>query len=70
MVAHEAHIAEREPRNTLPWPAPPDPGDLSRRITRRRTELKLSIAQVADRARLSLARPSSTWKLSGLAERW
>jgi nitroimidazol reductase NimA-like FMN-containing flavoprotein (pyridoxamine 5'-phosphate oxidase superfamily) len=53
MVAHEARTAEHEPRNAWPWPAPPDPGDLSRRIIRRRAELKLSDAQVAERARLS-----------------
>ena len=32
------------------WPSPPDPGDLSRRIARRRAELRLSVAQVAARA--------------------
>jgi transcriptional regulator with XRE-family HTH domain len=36
------------------WPSPPDPGDLSRRVTQRRTELHLSQAQVAARAGLSL----------------
>lgn len=36
------------------WPSPPDPGDLSRRIAQRRTELHLSQAQVAARASLSL----------------
>jgi nitroimidazol reductase NimA-like FMN-containing flavoprotein (pyridoxamine 5'-phosphate oxidase superfamily) len=36
------------------WPSPPDPGDLSRRIARRRTELRLSRAQVAARAKISL----------------
>jgi nitroimidazol reductase NimA-like FMN-containing flavoprotein (pyridoxamine 5'-phosphate oxidase superfamily)/transcriptional regulator with XRE-family HTH domain len=35
------------------WPSPPDPGDLSRRLTRRRTELHLTTAQVAARAGLS-----------------
>ena len=35
------------------WPSPPDPGDLSKRLTRRRTELRLSTAQVAARARIS-----------------
>jgi len=35
------------------WPSPPDPGDLSRRIARRRADLRLSIAQVAARTRLS-----------------
>jgi nitroimidazol reductase NimA-like FMN-containing flavoprotein (pyridoxamine 5'-phosphate oxidase superfamily) len=32
------------------WPSPPDPGDLSRRIAHRRTELRLSQLQVASRA--------------------
>ena len=36
------------------WPAPPDPGDLSRRVAARRAELRLSISQVAERARLSV----------------
>jgi transcriptional regulator with XRE-family HTH domain len=33
------------------WTTPPDPGDLSRRLTARRAELRLSVSQVADRAR-------------------
>ena len=36
------------------WPSPPDPGDLSKRITWRRAELHLSQAQVAAQAGLSL----------------
>ena len=36
------------------WPSPPDPGDLSKRIARRRAELGLSTIQVAVRAGLSL----------------
>src|ERR1700761_6313340 len=32
------------------WPVPADPGDLSRRLTARRTELRLSVSQVAGRA--------------------
>lgn len=36
------------------WPSPPDPGDLSKRVARRRTELHLSKAQVAARAGMSL----------------
>ena len=36
------------------WPSPPDPGDLSKRIAQRRAELRLSTAQVAARARMSL----------------
>jgi len=70
MVTYEANTAKHEPREAWPWPAPPDPGDLSRRIIRRRTELKLSVAQVAQRAQLGQryleylerfpARPSAT----------
>ncbi|HEV2258690.1 MAG TPA: helix-turn-helix domain-containing protein, partial [Streptosporangiaceae bacterium] len=36
------------------WPSPPDPGDLSKRVARRRGELHLSKAQVAARAGMSL----------------
>lgn len=36
------------------WPTPPNPGDLSRRVLRRRTELRLSREQVAARSRMSL----------------
>ena len=36
------------------WPSPPDPGDLSRRIAQRRAELRLTQAQLAARAGLSL----------------
>jgi transcriptional regulator with XRE-family HTH domain len=36
------------------WPSPPDPGDLSKRIIRRRAELHLTKAQVAARAGMSL----------------
>lgn len=36
------------------WPSPSDPGDLSKRIIRRRTELGLSQAQVAMRSGLTL----------------
>lgn len=35
------------------WPTPPDPGDLSKRIARRRAELRLTTTQVAARARIS-----------------
>ena len=50
MVAPQASSAE----DVQQWPAPPDPGDLSRRIVQRRTELRLSVAQVAERARISV----------------
>jgi transcriptional regulator with XRE-family HTH domain len=36
------------------WPSPPDPGDLSKRVARRRAELHLSLAQVAARTGMSL----------------
>jgi transcriptional regulator with XRE-family HTH domain len=36
------------------WPSRPDPGDLSKRLARRRAELRLSTAQVAARAGMSL----------------
>lgn len=36
------------------WPSPPDPGDLSKRVARRRAELRLSKTQVAARAGLNL----------------
>jgi len=41
-------------RNERAWPSPPDPGDLSKRVARRRSELHLSKAQVAARAGMSL----------------
>jgi transcriptional regulator with XRE-family HTH domain len=34
------------------WPVPTDPGDLSRRLAARRAELRLSLSQVARRARI------------------
>lgn len=34
------------------WPVPPNPGDLSRRLASRRAQLRLSLAQVAGRARV------------------
>ena len=37
-------------QNAWNWPAPPDPGDLSRRMAARRAELRLSLSQVAERA--------------------
>ena len=41
-------------RDEWAWPSPPDPGDLSKRVARRRAELGLSKAQVAARAGMSL----------------
>ena len=53
MTVNQAHDATAEagsgPRH---WPVPPDPGDLSRRLAARRAELRLSISQVACRARV------------------
>ena len=43
-----------EQREEWAWPSPPDPGDLSKRVARRRAELRLSRAQVAARAGMSL----------------
>jgi nitroimidazol reductase NimA-like FMN-containing flavoprotein (pyridoxamine 5'-phosphate oxidase superfamily)/transcriptional regulator with XRE-family HTH domain len=43
----------RHDADNAAWPSPPDPGDLSRRLARRRAELCLTTAQVAARARLS-----------------
>lgn len=39
--------------NPVRWPSPPDPGDLSRRLKARRAELRLSLSQVACRARVN-----------------
>jgi len=43
----------RQDTKDAAWPSPADPGDLSRRLARRREELRLSTAQVAARAGLS-----------------
>jgi transcriptional regulator with XRE-family HTH domain len=43
-----------EQREEWAWPSPPDPGDLSKRIARRRADLRLSTAQVAVRAGMSM----------------
>jgi transcriptional regulator with XRE-family HTH domain len=45
---------EPERREDPAWPSPPDPGDLSKRVARRRAELHLTKAQVAARAGMSL----------------
>jgi len=42
---------EPEQREDPAWPSPPDPGDLSKRLARRRAELHLTKAQVAARPR-------------------
>ncbi len=53
MTVYQAHSmtagAEGGPWH---WPVPPDPGDLSRRLTARRAQLRLSLSQVAWRARI------------------
>lgn len=42
-----------EPADISGWPSPPDPGDLSKRLAARRTELRLSTTQVAARSGIS-----------------
>lgn len=51
---YEAQHGAGRAQDGMPWPSPPDPGDLSRRIALRRAELKLTRYQVASRAGLSL----------------
>jgi nitroimidazol reductase NimA-like FMN-containing flavoprotein (pyridoxamine 5'-phosphate oxidase superfamily) len=46
--------AGASPRGGWGWPSPPDPGDLSKRVARRRADLHLSQAQVAARAEVNL----------------
>jgi len=58
-VSYVPGQAPKEPsqpdrREAWAWPSPPDPGDLSKRIARRRADLRLSRAQVAARTGLSL----------------
>jgi nitroimidazol reductase NimA-like FMN-containing flavoprotein (pyridoxamine 5'-phosphate oxidase superfamily) len=48
-----SYLPRHDADGSAAWPSPPDPGDLSRRLARRRGELRLSIAQVATRARLN-----------------
>ncbi len=51
MTVNQAHdAAERTVHGPWRWPAPPDPGDLSRRLAARRAELRLTLNQVASRA--------------------
>jgi len=52
MTVYARQEAEQAPEEG--WPSPPHPGDLSKRIVRRRTELRLSTVQVAARARISV----------------
>ncbi len=52
MTVNQAHgVTARAQGGPWHWPVPPDPGDLSRRLAARRAELRLSISQVAWRAR-------------------
>jgi transcriptional regulator with XRE-family HTH domain len=53
MTVNQAHgVTARADGGPWHWPAPPDPGDLSRRLAARRAELRLSLSQVAWRARI------------------
>ena len=53
MTVNQAHgVTARAGSGPWHWPVPPDPGDLSRRLAARRTELRLSVSQVAWRARV------------------
>jgi len=49
MSVYAEHVPA-EPVDLSGWPSPPDPGDLSKRLAARRTELRLSTTQVAARA--------------------
>lgn len=53
MSENSRHVTAAPARRDS-WPAQPDPGDLSRRLASRRAQLRLSIPQVAGRARLSV----------------
>jgi nitroimidazol reductase NimA-like FMN-containing flavoprotein (pyridoxamine 5'-phosphate oxidase superfamily) len=49
-----ARVEDEKPAaETEGWPSPPDPGDLSKRLSARRAELRLSTTQVAARAGVS-----------------
>jgi nitroimidazol reductase NimA-like FMN-containing flavoprotein (pyridoxamine 5'-phosphate oxidase superfamily) len=52
MSVYAEHVPA-EPVDLSGWPSPPDPGDLSKRLAARRTELRLSTTQVAARAGIS-----------------
>jgi nitroimidazol reductase NimA-like FMN-containing flavoprotein (pyridoxamine 5'-phosphate oxidase superfamily) len=54
MTMREISDRRQRARTYHGWPSPPDPGDLSKRLAHRRAELRLSRAQVAVRARISL----------------
>jgi transcriptional regulator with XRE-family HTH domain len=51
MTVNQAHgVTAGTENGPWHWPVPPDPGDLGRRLTARRTDLRLTISQVAWRA--------------------
>jgi transcriptional regulator with XRE-family HTH domain len=53
MTVHQAHDVPAGAGAGLSfWTTPPDPADLSRRLTARRAELRLSVSQVAARSRV------------------
>lgn len=53
MTVHQPHsVAAGTDNGSWGWPVPTDPGDLGRRLAARRTELRLSVSQVALRAGL------------------
>jgi nitroimidazol reductase NimA-like FMN-containing flavoprotein (pyridoxamine 5'-phosphate oxidase superfamily) len=54
MTTRDLSEGQAQARIYQRWPSPPDPGDLSRRIAWRRAELRLSSAQVAVRAKITL----------------
>lgn len=53
MIVNQEHCATAKadggPRH---WPVPADPGDLSRRLAAQQAQLRLSVGQVASRARI------------------
>jgi transcriptional regulator with XRE-family HTH domain len=53
MTVRLEHVQKAAEYLPARWPSPADPGDLSKRIARRRAELRLSVAQVAARAVVS-----------------
>jgi transcriptional regulator with XRE-family HTH domain len=53
MTVNQVHaVIARAADEPGDWPAPANPGDLSRRLASRRAELRLSLSQVAMRARV------------------
>lgn len=54
MTVHDISERQQQATRYQGWPSPRDPGDLSKRVALRRAELRLSRAQVAERAGMSL----------------